>query len=635
MRVFVGLLFAAFAAFTPAVGLAQGGGSPPVPKSTSDSIRRPVADTVRKPVADTITRPAIPDSAFARRDSVNGSRIPPRDTLKSPLVRPYAPASTEIGAASWHWDRDAMYASGALTLGDLLATVPGVNLMRTGFIIAPQVAAWYGDPGRVRVFLDGVELDAINVRNGGVTDFAVVPMWSLEDVNIERSAGELRVHLRTVRTRSTTASTRADILTGTENLNLYRGFFGKRFDNGVMLQLLGQQQSSISRTGMDGASFGGMARIGWARGNWSVDGTLLHQSVDRNSGVRNVVTTPEINALPAFQGSENLTYLRAAWRDPQNDGPWAQLIAASISAGESRAKSSLLGAQQPSAAPTDTVDTMRVSTQYTLAAGITKWGLKLSSTNRFRSMQGKSTFSPGARVEYESKLLTVSAFGERGSDSTTRSDVQARFAPLSWFNVSGSVSRYAPNSGSSRLITAASRVEGALKWRDRWVGGGIITRGASTVAAPIELDTALRAVNVAASTGTIVTIRGPLLRGWSLDVDAINWAAADAYRPQTQARARLWFESSFLESFPRGNFHLSVAGTYEYRTAGYAPLGKNSIGQTTAGGSVISTLLEIRISTAVISWQYRNTTGTVYATYPGYVMPRLVNTYGVRWEFWN
>ena len=67
MRVLFGAMLAAFAAFVPAVGMAQGGGPPPVPKPTSDTGRRPGADTVRKPVADTTTRQAIPDSAFARR----------------------------------------------------------------------------------------------------------------------------------------------------------------------------------------------------------------------------------------------------------------------------------------------------------------------------------------------------------------------------------------------------------------------------------------------------------------------------------------------------------------------------------------------------------------------------------------
>jgi len=65
------------------------------------------------------------------------------------------------------------------------------------------------------------------------------------------------------------------------------------------------------------------------------------------------------------------------------------------------------------------------------------------------------------------------------------------------------------------------------------------------------------------------------------------------------------------------------------------PSGTNPIGQTAAGAGTFSTLLEIRISTAVIFWQYRNPVGAIYSTYPGSTMPRLVNIYGMRWQFWN
>jgi hypothetical protein len=37
----------------------------------------------------------------------------------------------------------------------------------------------------------------------------------------------------------------------------------------------------------------------------------------------------------------------------------------------------------------------------------------------------------------------------------------------------------------------------------------------------------------------------------------------------------------------------------------------------------------------VISWDYRNMTGTNYETFPGYLMPRIASIYGIRWEFWN
>jgi hypothetical protein len=584
-----------------------------------------------RPAAAPDTAPA--DSA-SRATRAGKART---DTLKTPTARPYTPRSTEIGANRWHWNKDQLFASGALTLGELLAIIPGVTLLSTGFILAPQVAAWYGDVGHVRIYVDGIEIDPIGVRNGGVSDLAMQPVWALEDVLAERSAGELRVHLRTYRVERTTPMTRTDVLTGSENINLYRGYFGKRQFNGAVLQFAGQQFSTVSNGGLDGDALGAMARLGWARGSWSFDATLLRQGATRNAGTRFLATNPQLNAMPALSGSESMAYLRAAWRDPELDGPWAQVIASTLSASTTHSAPSQSGAVLPvtPGTATDSVDTTAVRSQYVLAAGITRWGLRLSTTDRIRSIGGKAHVSPGARAEFDSRLLTLSAFGEQGVDSTTRTDLLARFTPLSWFNVGGSVSRAAPKNAALGPVFAASRLEAALKWRDRWVSAGVVTRSASRLAAPVELDTALRAVNAPAATGTTFSLRGPVALGWALDVDVVNWDAAGPYRPQTQARTRLWFESSFLGRFPRGNFHVLAAGTYDYRSTTPVPLGTNPVGQSAGAAGVYSTLLEIRIGSAVISWQNRNMVGLPYETFPGYIMPRLTNVYGLRWNFWN
>jgi hypothetical protein len=184
-------------------------------------------------------------------------------------------------------------------------------------------------------------------------------------------------------------------------------------------------------------------------------------------------------------------------------------------------------------------------------------------------------------------------------------------------------------------VATDTRLEAGLEWHDRWITGGLVTRSTSLVSPPIELDTAMGAVKVPAANGEFASFRGPLMLGFHFDFDAINWSAIGPYRPQTQARGRLWFESSFLHRFPRNNFHVFASGTLDYFSTLYVPKGTDPVGQSTAGAGVLSTLLEIRISTAVIFWQTRNPVGAVYSTFPGYVMPRLVNIYGMRWQFWN
>ncbi|HLA91742.1 MAG TPA: Plug domain-containing protein [Gemmatimonadaceae bacterium] len=592
---------------------------------------------MRKAAARDTLAPRDSARADGAQPSTPRSRAAP-DTLQTPIARPYAPRPTELGTGIVHWDRDAIFASGALTLGELLDQVPGVTGLTTGFILAPQVAAWYGDPAGVRIFVDGVERDPLNARNGGITDLAAVPLWAMEDVRVERTARELRVHLRSWRVERTAPSTRTDVLTGSENLNLYRGWFGARLSNGGAIQFAAQQHSSASRGGMDGDAMGAMARVGWARGRWSVDGTLLRQGLDRASGARYLATTPVPNALPGFKGSEGTAYLRVAWRDPEAPGPWVQLTAATISAGESRTTAGQgagSGQSASTTAATDSVDSTAVRSQYVVAAGFTQWGVRLSTTNRLRSINGRSFFSPGARAEYESRLFTLSAFGERGPDSTTRTDVQARVAPFSWLNVGASLSRASPKHAGIGPTVTAARVEAGVRIFDRWLTAGVVTRSAGRLDAPVELDTVLRAVDAPAASATIVGFRGPLWRGVSLDVDAINWDAPGSYRPQQQVRARLWFASSFLRRFPRNTFHLLAAGTYDYRSTTLVPSGTDPYGQRAMAAGALGSLLEIRIGSAVISWQTRNMLAEIYETYPGYVMPRLVNVYGVRWEFWN
>jgi hypothetical protein len=220
-------------------------------------------------------------------------------------------------------------------------------------------------------------------------------------------------------------------------------------------------------------------------------------------------------------------------------------------------------------------------------------------------------------------------------DSTTRTDVLARLTPFAWLHVGASFSRTAPRNATLGPPVSSSRVEAGVRWRDRWLTAGVVTRGASRITPPIELDSVLRTVGVPAATGAIVGLHGPIWRGFGLDVDAINWDAGGSYRPQRQVRTRLWFESSFLGTFPRGTFHLLASATHELRSTMYVPSGTDPIGQSAGASGAIGTLLEIRIGSAVISWQARNILAEPYESYPGYAMPKIVNLYGVRWEFWN
>jgi hypothetical protein len=224
---------------------------------------RPVPPPVRQPAPPQVdTAPPQQTPRPAPREAAPRDTTP-RDTIKAEIALPERPRGPLTEGPHTRWDRDALYASGALTLAELMAFVPGVSVQSASFIAGVTATSWYGAPGRVRVFVDGVELDVLDSRLGGSVDLAAIPLWPMEEVVVERGAGELRIHLRSWRVQNTTPQTRTDILTGSENANLYRGFYGKRFDGGGVLQLAGQQFSTTSfRTRGDGDGLSAFARVG-------------------------------------------------------------------------------------------------------------------------------------------------------------------------------------------------------------------------------------------------------------------------------------------------------------------------------------------------------------------------------------
>jgi len=194
---------------------------------------RPANDSA----ADTVRLKA--DSIKAKADSIKA------DSIKAPIGRFSDPALYEIGP-QYEWNRAQLFAAGALTVVDLLDRIPGVTTFRSGWLSTPQTATYNASFQRVRVFYDGIEIDNLDSRNNGPLDLSTVQLWSLEHLSIERSAGELRIYMRSWRVDNTDPYTRVDIATGNEDTNLYHGFYGKRFNNGGVLQLAGQQYRSES-----------------------------------------------------------------------------------------------------------------------------------------------------------------------------------------------------------------------------------------------------------------------------------------------------------------------------------------------------------------------------------------------------
>jgi hypothetical protein len=547
------------------------------------------------------------------------------DTIKAPLAVAHRPGAPEIRGRRYIWDREAIFADGAVTLPDLLATVPGVTVFTAGFIAAPTATAWFGAPGRVRVYLDGVELDDLDPRTGGVQDLGTIPIWALEEVAVERAATELRVHLRSWRVRVTTPETRTDILTGSENTNLYRGFYGKRMRNGGVLQFGAQQASTTSvRTGGDMDALSPVGRIGVARGRLSVDAFALKFGRTRSAMVRDILSgTPTQNAISAFEGDDALGYVRAAWGRPDTSGIWVQALAAALR-------------HEETGDTTAGADTAVAQTQFVLATGLSRGALDLSATARLRVTAGAQRVATIVRAGWQGRWAGVSAFVEDGGpDSARRADVVVGLTPLSWLQAQlahGVRTPDDPAVGGPSVTT--SRAELAGRVYGRWIAAGAVHRAATTMPALAVFDARYVGAAVPAATGWQAAVGGPLWGPITFEWRGTRWAEGAPYLPQVESRAELRVFSDFRRQIRRGTFALSAAAIHEYRGGVVIPVvGGGTV--RTQGAAVFGTVLDMRLGTAHIFWHNRNAMGKVYETVPGFLMPRLVQLYGVRWAFWN
>jgi hypothetical protein len=578
--------------------------------------------------------------ARARADSIRADRLARRaaDSIKVPLARSEMPTLVDIGER-YQWSRDDLFSTGALTLGELLGRIPGVTGFASGWISTPQTASYVGDFRRIRVFYDGIELDPLDTRVGPLHDFASIPMWTLQELAVERAAEELRVYIRSWQVNKTTPVTRVDVATGDLSTNSYRGFFGRRFSNGTALQVGAQQFSTQDpKAGGDGDHLGLLGRFGWAKKQWSADAMFVRTRRSRTEQLREVTEEggESIGAnLPGVEATRTDAYARIGYGNIDS-AYWLQLIAATSRFAETNEKTETTTTPTPGTPFVgDTVDTTAVRGQYIATAGTRVLGASVSATARLRLFRGLWFLTPSARASYERGALAVSAFAEQQvSDSTFRGDVSARFSPLSFLAVSGSLGRTSALDGADRAPSLAYRGEVGLRLGRLWATGGVMSVDTLEIPAPIAYDTLYQPAAIGAHRTTFATLRGPIWKAIGLNIIAHKSPAGLPYIPEYQVRSEIYASTWWLSRFPDRNFHILLSIAHDYRTQVDFPVAEGEP-QRSSQYRVISTMLELRLYDAVISWQYRNVVGEIYNVIPGFTAPRAINYYGVRWDFFN
>ena len=584
------------------------------------------------------------------------------DTIKAPLARLIAPPTAETFGRR-RWTRDEIMQTGAMNLADLLDAVPGITTFRTAWFPGVHTAAFQGDFRRVRVFFDGLEVDAPEIMNNGVLDLTEISLAALDEVVVERSAGEVRVWLTSWTVTSVTPYSRTDIFTGDLNTNGFRGLFGRRFMNGALFQLTLQQGETARRRGVGGGGFGAptqraqsgdgdvrqlTARTGWARGLFSVDAHIMNTSRSRDPSAG----TEESYLVPGYDGARTEAYLRAGYGNP-NQGFSAQVLINRMTSGP-RQDSADNATEDPTDDPEDDPpapppDSSRSISQRFAYAGYAHNDMRIGAFARWREYRGQSIMAPGVRASIDRGWLTATVHGERvGLDSSRRIDANVRANLRPWLVVSAAHSDLAPDDGTGRLPEQTSRVGGAIGWNGRWLSGAFIRQqsdaGSRLVILPRMLTPfadELPAPTLAGFTGNGLSVGAdmPLYKDLRLELHGTRWNTPREYLPQTHVRASFILESDWLSRFPKGHFSINARLINEYRSgvSFIEPSLASTANpfRTSDAYNLGIALLEIRILRATIFYQFRNVYGGDYAQVPGIPMPPPFQMYGVRWEWFN
>ena len=576
--------------------------------------------------------------AQARVDSI--ARVKAADTIKAPFAQFERPDQPELNDRL-RFTRQQILSSGAVNLADLLDRVPGITTFRTRWIAGVHAAAYNGDFRRIRVFFDGVEREAVEARNGRVLDLTDISIWNLDEIVVERVAGEVRVWLRGWTVRRTTSFTRVDIFTGDLNTNGFRAFFGRRFSNGLALQFLGQQlatqsgrASAFAAKADAGAGDGEVKlidfRAGWARGRLTID-----VQGSGTSRLRDAHTAREgFTDLAAFKGSRREGYARIAYGDSAR-GLWTHAIVGVL-------RTKLEGIAVDVVAGDSSVirDTVGARTQQVLAVGYRASWWHVTAVDRVRPVDGTSYHAPAFRLGAGGARYAVAAYGEqRALDSLKQLDLSARARPWPWLAFVATHSDRVSDVDTLRSTLGSTRLEGAVRVRGMWLGAGLLHEGATRYSAPPFLGGSNAEVRANATNGFVISGRGTLYKSLSIDMQAMRWDVPQYYRPSLAVRTEVALVTDWLKRFPKGQFTVNARVIHEYRDPVpfyYVKKGETvGVQRTVESAQVVTGLLEIRLQSATLYYQYRNLTGRRYEQVPGITMPPAVQMYGVRWEFWN
>lgn len=582
-------------------------------------------------VADSIRRDSLYADSLRRRQSMQTERF--LEALERGNVRTPTPPALEAGGpradgARIVFTSDSIDWTMANTVGDLIASVPGSYLWRTGWVGSAELPNFRArGAGSVEYYLDGVPYVAVGLDSVSV-DPSTLALSLFERVEIEPWPGSLRIYLVTRRHDRLAARSLIGIGRGINDLTAFEAQLEKRGLKGFGLGIAADYYNSGSSPGSTGDLYRNTQF--WLQGTWiptqryGVLAQWVHTGPKRDE-VASVLGT---GVAAGLDGGRSDFMLRGFIRRRDDGlGPVAALTLARTTFGS---------------------DSLDVTQDVNSISGSLAWrnptiGAELNASWRSRwtplDLRATAGWTPHAGIG-------VSADAgyqlHSGSRSSAWFGAQASLRPLRQVVARGAL-RVGSIVQAPSIEAAPSRsmtdVSGSISWEGRILGAEVgVAQLSSFQALSFEpLNTVVASFDAAPAT-LWLTAKGRFT--------PFNWLSVDGWfstprgdapegQPVDHAMVVGSIRSKFLRQFPSGVFDLKASMGLERWGAGI--LGRDPLGSpvSLASQMYLQFRLQIRIQTFTAYFAQANLMSEGGGYVPGFPMLGRTTMFGVRWGFTN
>lgn len=553
------------------------------------------------------------------------------DTVLPPSVLPTQEEGVPPGPLApgmrYTFTRDSVLWSDALTLADLLATIPGVYVARSGFVGQPSHIQYAGRGGAdFEVYWDGMRWDPLGLDSLAV-DPDRLPLSYLRRVDVEALPGVLRVFL--VSERHEKADTRSVIrvTSGAFKTARYTAMFQRRWPGGVSLDAAGDYLGTDGQNNAAGASAFDL----WAKVGWNPTSRVgASYQVRRQEASRDPVASGgSLFGVPALEGTRT-DYLLTLYADSRDDAlgfhaeggmgvsAWASDSGFAVPSRTVRQAWAHARYQSPRVTVSSEarLGDAYVPLEATGRLGLVPVpGIVLSGSGRIRRLAG-------ARTAREANV----ALGLYRGPLSVSGELQWQHATRGASLENDTLIDVTDRSVRAAFDTRPLSTEVRLLWRDGFLPLPYAEIGTVPAFAPTEpatylvTDVVLRPIGAVSLSGSYVT--------------PISGTAPDL-KPPDHVRAALTLRSKYWRTFRSGAFDLKVQVAMESWADGTAGLSQGGTPIPLPAATFWEYHLEIQLVDFTIFWNLRNARLVEAGYVPGLLFPKNAQTFGITWVFQN